>query len=97
MVYASHLDCYIISTQRRIYRKDVDDKPAYPLMDLNCLDYLGWGLVYSKINRRVLDVAKDSESVSVVNVERKQVDIKFKIFKNRVNSHVSKLRLGGQK
>ena len=74
MVYADHLDSYFIDYHMELYRKDVDDKPPYHYMNLNCGLRSGACLKYSKINKRLI-VNKDYKKIAVINLEAREVEI----------------------
>ena len=77
IVYADHLDCYFLYHNYKIYRKDVDDKPPYVFMDLRCRFLHGCCFRYTKVNKRLLIISEDCESILVINVDRKQVEMKI--------------------
>ena len=76
IVYVDHLNCYLLSYRDIIFRKDIDTKDPYPIMNLHCCRRFGASFRYSKLNTRLITCWRNF--VYVVNVDRKQVEIVIK-------------------
>ena len=74
IAYIPPLDFYLLASDEKIFRKDIDDKPAYPFMSIECGYRNGACLRYSSLNQRLI-VPKGGNSISVINIETKEVEI----------------------
>ena len=77
LVYIDHLNCYFLHRGGKFYRKDVDNHPPYFYIHLVSEGKFGSCLKYSAINRRLI-TAKDKNSIAVLNLERKELEIEVK-------------------
>ena len=99
MIYVKSLNCYFIDCGLSLYRKDIDEKPAYLYMKYVGGYREGACFRYSKINQRLI-VNKGYESLAAINLATKQIEIEvkksdgdcirdFRIFGKRENQAVS--------
>ena len=72
LVYIDHLDCYLLNSGWKLYRKDIDENPHYAFMNISCGGGLGVNLIYSNLNKRLI-IPRYSKGIAVVNLERKQI------------------------
>ena len=76
IAYINHLDCYLMLQERtpKLYRKDINDQDYYLFMEIRGgrPAYLG----YSRLNKKLIMIDYHSGNTSVVNLERKQIEIK---------------------
>ena len=77
ITYINHLNCYLLKSNYKMYRKDIDEKPPYLYMDISCGFCPGSAFRYSNFNQRVIMI-QEFYNLAVVNLERKQVDIQVK-------------------
>ena len=77
LVYANHLDSYLLDFDGKIYRKDIDENPPYLFIDLDCGQGYGRNFKYSQLNKRLI-VLGAGDRIVVVNLETKQVEIEIK-------------------
>ena len=92
IVYADHADCYFLHHEDKIYRKDIDEKPAFVFMSIYDDHRGGISLQYSKINRRLLAVLSWRD-ISVIDIERKQAEIELK---RNLGKHTMDFRVFGK-
>ena len=92
MVYVKPLDSYLLAYNHKLYRKDIDDKPPYLFMDINCDCRIATCFRWSKMNQRLV-VNKDHENICVINLRKKQVEIEVK---KRIGDRISDFRLFGE-
>ena len=92
IIYIPALDCYFLDHGDKLYRKDINDKPAYIFMDLKFGYILGSSFRYSQIYHRLL-IAKDYKKISIVNPETKKIEI---VMKKSVEGDISDFRLFGE-
>ena len=76
IIYANHLNCYLLHLSGKTYRKDIDQEPPYLFMDFDCGWRLGGCLKYSKRNQRLI-VSKEGDLISVISLERKRTELNF--------------------
>ena len=95
MIYVDHLDSYLIYLNQRLYIKEINAKPAFVILDIGLSSKLGAFLRYSKINRRVV-AFNQRENLSVINLERKQVEIEARIRRERQSKKLD-FRITGRK
>ena len=66
MIYIPHLKCFFLAINHILYRKDLNDKPAYLYMDFRC----GWRedacFSYSMLHQRLL-VIKEENKISILD------------------------------
>ena len=75
-LYYPPLDCYFLATQGMLFRKDIDDKPAYLFMEVKCGWKSGAFLSYSNFGQRLI-VNKDCKNIAVINPSTKEVEIEL--------------------
>ena len=68
IIYINHLDCYLIYIDFKLYRKDVDSKPPYLYLDINCPMNESALFIYSKINKKLL-ISSFRMSLLVVDLQ----------------------------
>ena len=73
MVYIEPHDYYLMDHDKKLWRKNVDDKPPSVFMDIGCGFRKGACLRYSKLNDRLF-VAQNGNAISVINLERRQIE-----------------------
>ena len=72
LIFAEHLDTFLFIQPPKIYRKDIDEKPPYLLMDLSSFDPPFFLSGYSPLNKRLITLTRRSE-IGVVNIQEKRV------------------------
>ena len=77
IIYIEHLNCYLLSFTDKLYRKDINPSAPYPFMNLCCRLRPGNCLRYSRINKRLI-TALEKRLIAVVNLYRKQVEMKIR-------------------
>ena len=77
IVYISDLNCYLMNLEYKLFRKDIDDQDPYLFMDIECCGNEECAFRYSEVSKR-LYVISDRDSLMVVNLQRKQVEINLK-------------------
>ena len=73
IVYCSTLDCYFLDHANKLYRKDIDKRPAYEYMKIKCGARPGGCFYYSEIQQRLI-IARNSKKITVVNLMLKDVE-----------------------
>ena len=53
-IYIKHLNCYLISYNKKLYRKDIDKKAPYIFMEIPCIYRVGACLLYSDVHERLI-------------------------------------------
>ena len=69
ILYIDHLDCYLIQSKTKIYRKDIDSSPPYLFMDIDRRYQAADRLRYSKINKKLILLQGDN-NLAVIDLER---------------------------
>ena len=77
MIYIEDLDCYLMSYNEKLFRKDIDDQPPYLYLDKICGYRAGACLRYSKMHRRLI-TCKDITNISAIDLKTKVVTIEVK-------------------
>ena len=83
-LYISHLDCFLISQDAILYRKDINSKAPYIYMDLSDFDCDRARLKYSPKNRRLIGVM-DSDMLTAINMDEKRVELQVEKSSNEVS------------
>ena len=91
IIYISHLNCYLLVFEARIYRKDINENPAYVFMDLNCGSRIG-ALKYLALNKRLI-FPKDGKNLAVLNLDTKQVEIEIEVEVNWIRGFIQSLAI----
>ena len=77
IIYVENLNCYLLYLNNCIYRKDIDDNPAYVFMEGVFSDPISSdSFKYSTLNQRLI-LPKNGSDIAVVNLERKQIEIQI--------------------
>ena len=74
MIYIEPLDCYILQYNLMLYRKDINDQPAYLYMQVRTGFPDQARLRFSNKNQKLV-VSIDMFQMSAINLESKQVEI----------------------
>ena len=90
-VYIACLNCYLIASNSKLYRKDINNKPPYFFMSVQCGFKPGAYLRYSKVNQRLV-INKDSTNICVVNPSTRKIEVELK---KSVGSYIIDFRLFG--
>ena len=78
VIFYSPLNCYFIAEKdSRIYRKDIDADPAYPIINLHSLSFLQCSLRSSALNRNLIFNEK-GRGLVVIDPKHQKVDFKMK-------------------
>ena len=75
ILFIDHLDCFFIYVDKKLYRKDIDDKPAYLFAYLKDLTSAVNGLKYSRINNPLV-LFKDFQFVSFYSIDEKREELR---------------------
>ena len=77
VIYIKHFDCYLLSFNSQLYRKDIDGRPAYLFMAVNCGIKSGVSFKYSEVNNRLVIIKEEecSNKIAIINLKRKDVEI----------------------
>ena len=81
IVYIDHLDCYLLNFAEEIHRKDIDGSEVYLFMDISHFVLCQGSFLYSKLNRKLV-VCTVFEGLSIINLDRKQVEITLKDYRS---------------
>ena len=73
ILYDPLLDCYFLAYKRKLYRKDLNDKPAYLYMDIECGWEEGVSFRYSNLHQRLI-INKGGKKISVFNQKTRKVE-----------------------
>ena len=76
-VYTPSLNCYLMPSTYTLYRKDIDDKPPYLFMDVNCGGRMGSMLQYAKTNHRFI-ISREGKTISLLNPKTKKLEVNLK-------------------
>ena len=93
MIYIQPLYCYFFQHKMKLYRKDITNKPPYLYMDVLCGVRNGACFRYSNLHEKLI-INKDAQNISVVDLQRKKVEIEVK---KRVGMGIMDFRLFGSK
>ena len=92
IIYVDVLDSYLLASEAKLYRKDIDGRPLRLFMDLICGLRFGACLRYSKIKQRVV-VNKDGSNIAVINPKTRKIEIEVRAtFRDQIRD----FRLFGQ-
>ena len=92
LIYIEHLDCYFMDYNNKLYKKDINGRPAYLFLDLRCGNNEGWSFIFSRLNKKLI-VNKDMKNISVINLESKEIEIEAK---KEVGNQIRIFRLFGE-
>ena len=73
VLYYKPLDCYFIGQEGRIYRKNIDEKPAYLFSEGTCLPKPRFCFKLSLMNQRIF-VNSSKKYVSILDPKHKRID-----------------------
>ena len=73
-IYIPNENCYLLRHNNQLFRKDIDENPAYLFMDVICGARAGACFKYSIVQKRLI-INKDMRNISVVNLQTKTVEI----------------------
>ena len=73
LIYIDDYDAYFLCVDNKLYRKDIDGKPPYLLMNFSCGFRVAACFRYSKINKRLI-ANMDGKLISVINLDTKEVE-----------------------
>ena len=76
IVYISHFDSYFLGLGNQIYRKNIDESPAFLYFDVGVAARISSCFRYSDLHQRLI-ITKDKENIAVVNLEAKEVEIEI--------------------
>ena len=76
IIYIPPVNSYFLASETKLYRKDIDDKPPYLFIDMNCGYRVGACLRYSRLHERMI-INKDSRNISVIDPETKEIEIEL--------------------
>ena len=91
-IYIQHLNCYLLCHEEKIYKKDVNDRHPKLLIDISSGSRPGACFRYSHFNKRLI-INKDKNTISVVNVERRLIEIEAK---KQVGDHIVDFKVFGE-
>ena len=86
IVYAKHLDCYILLHGHKIYKKGIDSMYLSLLKEVKCGSLLSASMRYSEVNQRLI-VAKNKLNISAIDLETGEID--FEVRKSDGNTITS--------
>ena len=92
IVYNRHLNCYLLSVDSFIYRKDIDKKLVYIYLRVNCGVIAANSLKYSNFHKRLF-INKFESYLSVVNPRSKKVEINMR---KKTGDKIGDFKLFGQ-
>ena len=92
IIYVPCLNCYFIAFDSHLYRKEIDDKPPFLFLDINCGWRLGGCFRYSIVHQRLI-INKDKKKISVVNLENRELEIEIE---KGVGDNIRDFRLFGE-
>ena len=71
IIYVKNIDSYFLAWGAGLYRKDIDDKPPYLFVDIDCGWRCGACLRYSDLNNKLF-VSKEGTYISVIDIKQKK-------------------------
>ena len=86
-------NCYLLAGWHHLYRKDIDDKPPYFFMDIECSYRRGACFRYSDLNKRLI-INKDGLNISLINPKTKKIEV---FAKKDIGGRIKDFRLFGEK
>ena len=92
IVFIPPLSSYFLAYEDQLYRKDLDDKPPYHFMDVNCIGRHGASLRYSKTQEKLI-INKDSQQILVIDPKTKETEV---VLKKNVGNTIMDLSLIGK-
>ena len=91
IIYAPHLKCYLLAFNKKLYRKNIDNRPPYALMDVD----FGWDYIvrlrYSNLHQRLI-INKDNQNISIINPKMKKIEA---VMRKDVGDRITDFRLFG--
>ena len=75
LVFIEPENCYLMAHDHKLWRKDIDSKPPYVVMEMTCGFRKGASFRYSEPNNRLF-VIQNGNAISVVNLEKKLIEIR---------------------
>ena len=78
IIYIDSLDCYLLSHDKQIFIKNIDDKPPETYLEIETCYRLGGSFVYSQRHQRLLVNTKRS-IISVIDLLTKEIEIQVKM------------------
>ena len=93
IIYASSpLDCYFLASNDKLYRKDIDAKPPYVCLSIECGYRYGACLRYSEVHQRLI-FNKDDTNLAVFNPKTKRIEV---VLKKSFGEEICDFRLFGR-
>ena len=103
-IYIEPLNTYLLYHNKQIFRKDINQNPPYPFINIKCGVRFGACFKYSKIQNQLI-INKDYTNLAAVNLQAKAVEIEvektvgkdlkdFKIF-GLEDTRVASVSIGG--
>ena len=77
IIYYLPLKCYLLAHDDRVYKKDLNSRPVYLFINIQCGKRAGGCSRYSNLQQR-LDVNRDEENIALSNNKTRKLEIKFK-------------------
>ena len=77
LIYIPQLNCYLLDYDYHFYRKNIDQKPPAPFMDVNSDSQGVVSFRNSNLHQRLIMV-KDGFSLVIVNLKIKKIEMKVK-------------------
>ena len=74
--YSRHLDCYLLCLEFKIYRKNLDGKPAFLFVDLKIEGMIGSSFILAKTYPRFI-LSRKRRDISLINLETRKMEISF--------------------
>ena len=93
IVYLPCLNSYILDYAKKLYRKDINNKPPYLYLCLKGSNSPGTSLAYSPMNQRLI-LNKDRESFVVINPKTNKLGIELK---KQVGNQIVGFRMFGHR
>ena len=92
IIFISVINCYLIASYEKLYRKNIDDRPPYLYLDLKCGFRLGTYLRYSDKNYKLV-INKDRVNISVIDLKAKKLAIEMN---KEVGKSITDFRVFGE-
>ena len=92
VIHIPPLNSYFLALDRKLFRKDIDDKPAYLFMDVDCGWRTGACFRYSTLHQRVF-ILKDQKKISVLNCKTMKFEVNLK---KTVGARIMDFRVFGE-
>ena len=93
IVYIAYLNCYLFNHEDQIYRKDINQSPAYLYLPICSESRVGACFGYSKLNQKLIIPSLDAK-ISVIDLNRERLEFQISAKIGQIGS-IRDLRIFG--